>query len=50
MALFDNKFWYLGYTYAEMGDKELDKCICVILRNPFDRSWKKWPRNKEKIV
>lgn len=40
--LTDNKFWYIGYTSAEMGDKDLDKCFCLIVRNPFDRSWKKW--------
>ena len=40
--LLDNKFWYVGYTSTEMGNKEFDKAFCFIVRNPLDRSWKRW--------
>lgn len=36
--LFDNKFWYIGFTYAEFGGKDLNKCPCIIVRNPFSKS------------
>ena len=42
MSLRDNQFWYIGYTHSQLGDKHCDKAFCLILRNPFDRSWKKW--------
>lgn len=35
--LFDNKFWYIGFTHAEFGGSDLEKCPCVIIRNPFGR-------------
>lgn len=44
--LLDNKFWYVGYTSTEMGNKQCDKAFCLIVRNPFDRSWKKWEEIK----
>ena len=40
--IFDNRFWYIGYTSTELGDRDYDKAFCLIVRNPFDRSWKKW--------
>lgn len=36
--LFDNKFWYIGFTYAELGGRDLNKCPCIIVRNPFSKS------------
>jgi len=42
IRLTDNSFWYVGYTSTEMGDKQCDKAFCLIVRNPFDRSWKEW--------
>lgn len=44
--LFDNKFWYLGYTSTQLGNKDYDKAFCLIVRNPFDKSWKKWAEAK----
>lgn len=52
--LFDNKFWYIGFTYAEFGGTEFEKCPCVIVRNPFGK-WKslhkrnhdKWMKDNE---
>lgn len=42
--LFDNRFWYIGTTYAAFGDnKEFDNCPCIIICNPFCR----WKPNKK---
>lgn len=40
--LTDNSFWYVGYTFTQLGDREYEKAFCLIVRNPFDRSWKQW--------
>lgn len=44
--LFDNKFWYIGYTSTQFGDRDYDKAFCFIVRNPFDKSWKHWQEVK----
>jgi hypothetical protein len=38
--LFDNRFWYVGFTYTEFNGRDFDKCPCVIIRNPFSK-WKR---------
>jgi hypothetical protein len=44
--LTDNRFWYIGYTSTQFGDRDYDKAFCLIVRNPFDRSWKCWEEAK----
>lgn len=35
--VFDNKFWYIGFTYTEFDGSNFEKCPCVIVRNPFGK-------------
>lgn len=35
--LFDNKFWYVGFTHAEFDGSDYENNPCLILRNPFGK-------------
>jgi hypothetical protein len=30
--ILDNRFWYIGSSYSELGDNT----ICILVRNPWD--------------
>lgn len=52
--LLDNRFWYVGFTAAEFGGDDFNKCPCLIIRNPFsgqeslhERSHKSWMKDQE---
>lgn len=48
--LFDNRFWYIGFTHAAFNDVDYENNPCVIIRNPFGKRKSLHERNHNEWI